>query len=57
MADVIKFGQTNFTDYVRVQTLGKGTYGEVTMCMHVESKRPVAVKSYFYEVSLPNIVH
>ena len=57
IAGVIHFGQTNLTDYSRGQIIGKGTYGEVTKCRHIKSKRSVAIKSYFYEVSLPNIAH
>ena len=47
---VIKFGQTKFSDYTKVCVLGKGTYGEVTRCIHITSGIEVAMKTFFFEV-------
>ena len=47
---VIKFGQTKFSDYTKVCVLGKGTYGEVTRCIHIASGIEVAMKTFFFEV-------
>lgn len=47
---VIKFGQTKFSDYTKVCVLGKGTYGEVTRCIHIASGLEVAMKTFFFEV-------
>jgi serine/threonine protein kinase len=47
---VIKFGQTKFSDYTKVCILGKGTYGEVTRCIHIASGIEVAMKTFFFEV-------
>lgn len=49
-ASVIKFGQTKFSDYSKVCVLGKGTYGEVTRCIHITSGIEVAMKTFFFEV-------
>jgi len=48
---VIKFGSTKFSDYSKVQTLGRGTYGEVTRCIHIASNIEVAMKTFFFDVS------
>lgn len=47
---IIKFGQTKFSDYTKVCVLGKGTYGEVTRCIHIASGLEVAMKTFFFEV-------
>jgi serine/threonine protein kinase len=48
---IIKFGKTKFSDYTKVCILGKGTYGEVTRCIHISSGLEVAMKTFFFEVS------
>ncbi len=48
---IIKFGQTKFSDYTKVCVLGKGTYGEVTRCIHIASGLEVAMKTFFFEVT------
>jgi len=50
----IKFGSTKFSDYNKVCVLGRGTYGEVTRCVHVASGTQVAMKTFFFEVSKHN---
>ena len=47
---IIKFGKTKFSDYTKVCVLGKGTYGEVTRCIHVSTGLEVAMKTFFFEV-------
>lgn len=46
---IIKFGKTKFSDYTKVCILGKGTYGEVTRCIHISSGLEVAMKTFFFE--------
>ena len=46
----IKFGQTKSSEYQIVQSLGKGTYGTVSKCIHIPSGIEVAMKSYFFDV-------
>ena len=48
---IIKFGMTKFSDYTKVCVLGKGTYGEVTRCIHIPSGLEVAMKTFFFEVN------
>ena len=48
----IKFGETKLEDYHNIAELGKGTYGEVNKCIHSKSNTIVAVKTFFFEVSL-----
>lgn len=50
-AQFIKFGQTKFSDYTKVSVLGRGTYGEVTRCIHIPSGIEVAMKAFFFDVS------
>lgn len=52
---VIKFGQTKFSDYTKVCVLGKGTYGEVTRCIHIASGLEVAMKTFFFEVTISSL--
>jgi serine/threonine protein kinase len=49
-SQIIKFGMTKFSDYTKVCILGKGTYGEVTRCIHIPSGLQVAMKTFFFEV-------
>jgi serine/threonine protein kinase len=53
---IIRFGQTKFSDYTKVCVLGKGTYGEVTRCIHVSSGLEVAMKTFFFEVNIFRII-
>lgn len=46
----IKFGETQFNEYSRMQVLGRGTYGEVTRCIHNPTKTEVAMKTFFFDV-------
>lgn len=51
VSSIIKFGQTKFSDYTRMQELGKGTYGEVHRCVHLPSGIDVAMKTFKFDVS------
>ena len=48
----IQFGKTKLSDYQQIAPLGKGTYGEVNKCYHIESNSIVAIKTFFFEVSV-----
>jgi len=48
---------TKFSDYTKVCVLGKGTYGEVTRCIHIPSGLEVAMKTFFFEVKLTVDLH
>lgn len=50
----IKFGETTFNEYSKISVLGRGTYGEVTRCMHNPTKTEVAIKTFFFDVILKN---
>ena len=43
------FGSTELSDYYQIEILGKGTYGEVTKCMHMKSNTTVAMKTFLFE--------
>ena len=43
----IEFGTTVHAEYQVVGTLGRGSYGEVNKCIHLKSKMPVAIKSFY----------
>lgn len=51
MSEVIQFGKTKFSDYTKVNVIGRGTYGEVTRCIHIKSGLEVAVKTFFMDVN------
>lgn len=52
VSQYIKFGKTKFSDYSKMSVLGRGTYGEVTKCLHIDSGYEVAVKTFFFDVRL-----
>lgn len=39
-----------------MQVLGKGTYGEVTRCIHIPSGLEVAMKTFFFEVKIIHLI-
>jgi serine/threonine protein kinase len=43
------FGSTKLSEYQQIDTLGKGTYGEVTKCLHLKTNTVVALKSFLFE--------
>ena len=47
----IEFGKTKLDEYQQINTLGKGTYGEVTQCVHTKTSTVVALKTFLFEVS------
>ena len=47
----IKFGHTKISEYDVIETLGKGTYGEVHKCIHKPTGSVVALKTFLFEVS------
>lgn len=51
-AKYIKFGMTKYHDYSKISVLGRGTYGEVTRCMHIHSGIEVAMKTFFFDVRI-----
>lgn len=54
----IKFGMTKYHDYSKISVLGRGTYGEVTRCMHIHSGIEVAMKTFFFDVrTLPCFIY
>jgi hypothetical protein len=48
----IIFGSSKFNDYSKVNVLGKGTYGEVSRCIHIKSGTEIAMKTFFFDVLL-----
>ena len=49
----VEFGKTKLTDYQAIAPLGKGTYGEVNKCFHIQTNSVVAIKTFLFEVSFP----
>jgi serine/threonine protein kinase len=45
----IEFGKTKLDEYQQINTLGKGTYGEVTQCVHTKTSTVVALKTFLFE--------
>ena len=43
------FGTTKLSDFEQIDVLGKGTYGEVTKCVHTQTKTVVAIKTFLFE--------
>ena len=50
ISKVIQFGKTKFSDYSKMNVIGRGTYGEVTKAVHISSGIQVAIKTFFFEV-------
>lgn len=51
MVSNIRFGTTKLSEYDQMDVLGKGTYGEVTKCLHRPTATVVALKTFLFEVS------
>lgn len=47
----ITLGSTRLPEYSKISELGKGTYGEVSKCIHNPSGLTVAIKTFLFEVS------
>lgn len=45
----VEFGKTKLTDYQAIAPLGKGTYGEVNKCFHIQTNSVVAIKTFLFE--------
>ena len=51
MVSNIRFGTSKLSEYDQMDVLGKGTYGEVTKCLHRPTATVVALKTFLFEVS------
>jgi serine/threonine protein kinase len=49
MVSSIRFGTTKLAEYDQMDVLGKGTYGEVTKCLHRPTATVVALKTFLFE--------